>query len=237
MNVGPATARKWRISDDQLTYTFHIRPDAHWSNGDTVTAGDFIYAWRRALMPDFAADYTQLLWCIDGAQAFFKWRQQQIDSYGADGASRGTSAAKRLVDQAMRRFDQTVAVHAVDDRTLIVTLARPTPYFLQLCAFTTFAPVHARSVQEQVSINVDTGMLVQDPYWTRADRLICNGAYVLKRRRFKRDLLMVANDHYWNRAAVGNRSILERIVNDPQMQLLLYEAGEVDWLPSIPTGL
>ncbi len=235
MTVGPATAERWQISDDGLAYTFFLREDAKWSNGDPVKASDFIYAWRRALMPDLAADYTQLFWCIEGAEDFFYWRQQQIEAYAVDKAGQNPDEARRLLDEALERFKETVGVSTPDDHTLVIKLDRPTPYFLELCAFITFSPVHEKTVSNQVSMDPETGTLIQDPYWTRPDRLVCNGPYVLQRRRFQRDLQLVLNEHYWNRAAMGNRSIMELIVRDPQTQLLMYERGEVDWLPSIPS--
>lgn len=80
----PAVAESWSISDDRLTYTFHLRPDAKWSNGDPVTAHDFHYAWRRALLPDTAANYSSLLYAIDGGRDFFAWRAAQTAAYLAD---------------------------------------------------------------------------------------------------------------------------------------------------------
>ena len=235
MAIEPSAADHWTMSEDGLHYTFHLRPDAHWSNGDPLRASDFVYAWRRALMPDLAADYTQLLWCIEGARQFFKWRSDQLKRY-LQSDVHNLESAQRLLDEAYLRFEQTVGVLAVDEKTLVVHLARPTPYFLGLCAFATFMPVHADSVDRQVSLNVDTGMLIQDPYWIKPDRLICSGPYVLAARRFKRDLLLNRNPYYWNRQVMANDSILERIVGYPQTQLLMYEGGEVDWLPDIPSS-
>ncbi|NJL32501.1 MAG: hypothetical protein HC898_13290 [Phycisphaerales bacterium] len=60
LKIGPAVASHWSVSDDGLTYTFHLRPDARFSNGDPVTADDFRFSWMRAMMPDSAADYAQL---------------------------------------------------------------------------------------------------------------------------------------------------------------------------------
>ena len=233
MAVEPAVAETWQVSDDGRTYTFNLRPDARWHNGDAVTAGGFIYAWRRALLPDMAADYSQLLWRIEGAEAFFNWRADQLGQYAV--GQKNLAEAEKLLEQAYRRFEQTVGLHAPNDHTLVVTLAQPVPYFLQLCAFVTFMPVHQVSVEPQTSLDIESGRLIQDPYWTRPQHLICNGPYYLKRRRFKRDLLLDANPHYWNQAAVTSSAILERIVANPGNALLLYEAGQIDWLPDIPS--
>ena len=235
MTPEPGAAQRWTVSADERTYTFYLREDAVWSSGDPVTADDFIFAWRRALMPDFAADYTQLLWCIRGAKDFFHFRQQQLVAYSKL-TEPSREQAQESITQAEAHFTETVGLHAPDSRTLVVELERPTHYFLSLCAFATFMPVHKVSVQSQISVNADTGRMIQDPYWTRPDRIICNGPFVLARRRFKRDLLLTQNPLYWNRDAVGVTSILELIVSEPQTALLMYDAGQVDWLPDLPAA-
>ena len=236
MDIEPAAAERWQISEDGLTYTFFIRPNSQWSNADPLRADDFVYAWRRALMPDLASDYSQLLWTIEGAESFFRWREEQLADYAQDDSKQSIETAQAYLDRAHQRFEEMVEVGTLDERTLRVKLARRVPYFLQLCAFATFMPVHRSTVESQTSLHVETGRLIQDPYWTRPDRLVCNGPYRLARRRFKRDLFMVANEHHWNRAALGTTRIHERIIANPSTALLLYEAGKVDWLPDIPSA-
>ena len=211
----PAVANQWHISNDRLTYTFKLRPDARWSNGDPVTAQDFIYAWQRAMLPDLAADYTQLLFCIKGAQAFFHWRNQQLTQFAQNDSTTQTQTAQQLWDKTQKHFTETVGLAAPNDQTLVVQLAQPTPYFLQLCAFATLMPVHRNSLEKLTSIHTQTGMLVQDPSWTKPQNLISNGPYTLKQWKFKRHLLLTANDHYWDRQSMQNNSILELIVEKP----------------------
>src|SRR5688572_19157420 len=78
LSIEPAASELPHVSDDQLTYTFAIKPEAKWSNGDPVTAQDFVYSWKRLIFPDTAADYSNLFFVIEGAAEFFKWRQNQI---------------------------------------------------------------------------------------------------------------------------------------------------------------
>lgn len=232
--VRPAVAERWEVSGDALTYTFHLRPEARWSNGDPVLAEHFVHAWRRALLPGTAADYTQLLFCIDGAEAFFAWRSAQLES-AVTGA--GHDERLRQWGQAEARFAETVGLKAPDGHTLVVRLARPTPYFLQLVGFVTFMPVHVPSLEAVTTIHPGTGMVQPDAtYFADPQRLVTNGPYVLARRRFKRDLLLVANERYRDRALMRNRSILEKIVSDPQTALLDYEQGGSHWLPGLPTA-
>ncbi|MCK9857978.1 peptide ABC transporter substrate-binding protein [Paenibacillus sp. ATY16] len=136
--VEPAVAKEWKISDDGKTYTFTIRDDAKWSNGDPVTAGDFEYAWKRALDPNLkpaASAYAYQLYYIKNAEAY---------NTAADGVKA-----------------DDVGVKAVDDHTLQVELNSPTPYFLGLMSFTVFYPVH-KSVKENEQWATDVSTLVSN---------------------------------------------------------------------------
>ncbi len=113
-----AAAENYIISDDLLTYTFTLR-DAQWSNGDKVTAQDFEYAWKWALNPENASEYSTILYPIKGAEAY---------NTGA-----GTA--------------EEVGVKAIDEKTLEVTLNDPTPYFLELTAFKTFFPINKANAE------------------------------------------------------------------------------------------
>jgi len=100
----PAGAESVDVSDDKLTYTFHLRKDAKWSDGKPVTAADYKYAWLRALDPAVASEYSFQLYYIKGGQDFFE--------------GKGTK--------------ENVGLEAVDDFTFKVTLRAPTAYFLDL---------------------------------------------------------------------------------------------------------
>ena len=233
LQIGPAVASHWSVSSDGLTYTFHLRPEASFSNGEPVTAEDFRFAWMRAMMPDSAADYAQLFFVIQGARDFFAYRQQQLNDFSP---SSRVGSSQALLQQAMLFFDQRVGVQAPDEHTLVVRLENPCSYFLELVGFITFVPVHRRSIEAQMMLDERTGLWTLDPMWTRPGRVVGNGPYVLERRRFKRDLLLTANPHYWNRHAMANQSILMQIVSDPGAAMLAYQRGDVNWLPDIPTA-
>ncbi len=109
-------AKDHKISDDNLTYTFTLRDDIKWSNGDPVTAYDFEYAWKRALDPDMASDYAHQLYYLKGGEAY--------------------NSGEGSVDD--------VQVKALDDKTLECTLEAPTAYFLELTAFFTLYPVNKK---------------------------------------------------------------------------------------------
>ena len=107
-NVTPGVAESWTVSDDGLVYTFKLRANAKWSNGDPVTADDFVYSFRRVEDPKEAAGYAYILYPIKNAEA--------INTAKADNPM--------APDQ--------LGMKAVDAKTLEITLERPTPYFLQL---------------------------------------------------------------------------------------------------------
>lgn len=230
MEIEPAAAASWEVSDDGKTYTFHLRKDGRWSNGDPVTSHDFLYAWRRALLPEFAANYVQLFFCIQGAKAFYDWRTGQLAAPASEGRYQDT----------LDEFSKRVGIRTPDDHTLVVTLEQPTPYFLQLCAFATYMPVHAASVGKLESAAVVDGVLTQSEavsnYWSDPQQLVSNGPYKLVRRRFKRDVLVHASDTYFDRDKVANGGWHEIINDNPQTQLIDYRNGKLDWLPDVPTA-
>ncbi|MBU5427880.1 peptide ABC transporter substrate-binding protein [Tissierella pigra] len=119
LKVVPGMAEEYMISDDSLTYTFTLRDDIKWSNGDSVTAHDFEFAWKRALDPELASDYAHQLYYIKGGEAY--------------------NTGEGTVDD--------VLVKALDDKTLEVTLEAPTAYFLELTAFYTLYPVNKKVVE------------------------------------------------------------------------------------------
>ncbi len=110
------------ISEDGLVYTFTIR-DAKWSNGDAVTAGDFEFAWKRAMNPDTASEYGPYMM--------------------AGVLKNATEISEGSVD-----FNE-LGVKALDEKTLEVTLEKPVPYFLSLMAFGTYLPLNEKFVTEQ----------------------------------------------------------------------------------------
>lgn len=117
----PGVAERWDISADGLTYTFLLRTNARWSNGEPVTARDFLASFRRVLTPSFGADYADMLHVVQGAEAYH--RGQMAD------------------------FAQ-VGFAAPEDRTLIITLEHPMPHFLSLLSHPVWFPVHLPTLEK-----------------------------------------------------------------------------------------
>lgn len=220
----PGAARSVDVSPDKRTYTFRLRPDARWSNGDPVTAHDFQFAWRRML--ESPGEYSYLLFYIQGAEAY-------MTEY-AKGPAAGAAAAGGAAGGA--DFN-TVGIEAPDPHTLKVTLNDPVAFFLDLVAFPTFLPLHKPSMEKFAQRNTTTGRVTYDQKFTRPPDLVTNGPFVLRRWEFKRRLLLERNPHYWDAGNVRSNTIEMVVVEDPLTQLLRYESGTVDWVASVPTEI
>ncbi|WP_028307754.1 peptide ABC transporter substrate-binding protein [Desulfitibacter alkalitolerans] len=119
----PAMATHWEISEDKSTYTFYIREEAKWSNGEPVTAHDFEFAWKRVLDPEYASRYAYQLYYIVNAFEYNNLENTNVTD------------------------PDLVGVTALDEHTLKVVLNAPAPQFLGLTAFPTYFPVHRETVE------------------------------------------------------------------------------------------
>lgn len=244
LEVEPAAAESWTISDDGRVYTFTLRDDAKWSNGDPLRADDFVAGWRRALLPDSAADYSKKLFVIEGARDFFDWRAEQLEQYaeirgqaGGEAGDTARDAADTMWMLTLTEFAERVGIEAVDDRTLRVTLAEPVPYFLQSLALPVFSPIHAGTLSEISRTDAGTGMRETDAgYFVDPGRLLTNGPYRIAGRSLRQWLYMEANEHYHSLEAVGPDSIREDIIGDVAAAEQVFSSGDADWFVSVPSA-
>lgn len=116
----PGVAERWEANEDKSVWTFYLRPDAAWSNGDPVTASDFVYSYERILTPALGAQYAEALYPMKNAREFHKG---QITDFSE------------------------VGVKALDDRILEITLVGPTAYFLNLLKHYSWYPVHPATIE------------------------------------------------------------------------------------------
>jgi oligopeptide transport system substrate-binding protein len=117
----PGVATHWEVSEDGKTYVFHLRPDAKWSNGDPVTAEDFVFSFRRILSPKLAAEYAYMLHILKNAKAYNEGRLDDPSAIG---------------------------VRAADAHTLVIELENPAPYFLGMLNHHSYYPVHAATLRK-----------------------------------------------------------------------------------------
>ncbi len=218
------------VSDDGRVYTFKLRSDARWSNGDAVTAGDFHFAWKRAMTPDFAAIYTGLFHVIRGAKDAWDWREAQLASF-PDG---GKTAEQAWAEYELY-FKENVGIEVVDDLTLRVTLAQPTAYFTELCAFGSLSPNHEKSVRDAITLDAKTGRaMLNTRVFTEPGRLVSNGPYMLGEWLARRRMVLDQNPHYWGRDAMANVRVVQSVVQDNgPLAMAQYLDGEHDWVPVV----
>ena len=133
------------ISDDQLVYTFHLREDGMWSNGDPVTAGDFAFAWQQALNPAVAADYAYFLYFIKNAEAYYNYQGYAADPEAWEEAN---AELEEPQDPPAEVKWEDVGIKVIDDLTLEVTLENPIPYAPFMFAFGTLAPINQAFYEE-----------------------------------------------------------------------------------------
>ena len=150
--VAPGVAASWSVSEDGLSYRFELRPDARWSNGDPVVAGDFVAAWRRLVDPATASQYAQLLEPVGQATRIVA----------------GDLPADRL------------AVEARGEDVLLVRLERPTPYFPALLSHPATFPVHRPTLAARGSTFARPGTVVTNGAYVPVEWQV--GAYVRAER-------------------------------------------------------
>ena len=214
----PGVAASWDISEDGRTITFHINPEAKWSNGDPMTAADYVWSWKRLLSPAMGAEYNYMLFPVKNAKAF---------------------ATGKITD-----FDE-VGVKALDDLTLQVTLSERTPYFIQLMDhYSTFA-VHRPTLEKfgkatdrftpwtRVENMVSNGVFrlkdwalnrrieleKSDTYWDR-DKVRLNGVvyYPTENVVSEERMFRVGQLHYTQSVPLGKIPVYREMANSPYVQ-------------------
>jgi oligopeptide transport system substrate-binding protein len=186
--IALAGAESIDISDDRLTYTFHLR-DTKWSDGTPVTAYDYETSWKQILDPRFPAANAHLFYPIKEAAA----------------AKKGRCAL------------EDVGIHSRDNKTLIVELENPTPYFLELTAFCVFFPVN-RSIDRKF------------PDWAyHSDaRFVSNGPFKMSSWKHREELVFDKNPEYWQADQITLNTIKLSMISDEMTALHMYEHGELD---------
>ena len=193
--VIPGVAESWTISDDGLVYTFTLREDARWSNGDPVTAEDFVFSYRRILDPATGGKYANILYPIANAEAVNKGEAEP----------------------------ETIGVRAVDQRTVEITLASATPYFVELLTHQTSLPVHPASVEAH-------GMA-----FTRPENMVSNGAYALVEWVPNAHIKVAKNEHFHDAENVQIDHVYFYPTEDRSAALRRFMAGELHSNSDVPT--
>ncbi|MBW5396155.1 peptide ABC transporter substrate-binding protein [Brachyspira pilosicoli] len=192
--VGGA-AESWDISEDGLTYTFHLRTNGKWSDGTPLTSKDFVYAWKRAVDPKTASEYSYQFEPVKNAMAI--------------------NSSKMELD--------TLGIKAIDDYTLEVTLEKPTAYFLELTAFTTFYPIREDIIEKYGNS------------WTiNPESYIGNGSYVMIERNIDNNIVMVKNTNYWDYENLVPEKITFVLMDNPTASVAGIKEGSLHFSDRVP---
>jgi oligopeptide transport system substrate-binding protein len=212
-NVVAGVAESWDISDDKTVYTFHLNKNAKWSNGDPVTAEDFIFSWERVLNPEVAAPLGSNLFFIKNGAAY----------------NEGT----------VKDFNE-VGIKAPDSQTLEITLERPTSFFLELTSFFTLLPINKKVAEANDKWATDAKTFVSNgPFqlkeWKHDQELVMvpNENYwakeVVKLDELKWVMVNDQNTEYGMYKS-GEIAVAEQIPNSIKSQLI--QSGDAEKLPS-----
>ena len=188
-------AEKWEVSDDGLTYTFHLRDGLKWSDGSDLTAEDFVYSWQRVCDPNVAAPYAStVLGMVEG------------------------------FDEAAAGDIEKLGVEAKDDKTFVVHLANPCPYFESIAAFATLNPVQKATIDAN-----------GDAWATAADTYISNGPFYVTEWVPGSYVLMKKNPNYWEADSIKLDGIKFNLIEDANAAYSAYQTGECQMIKDVPT--
>lgn len=184
----PAMADHWTVSKDGLVYTFFLKNGIKWSDGVDVKAQDFEYAWKRVLSPETASKYADPLFYIKNAKDFNKG------------------------------LTKDVGIKVLDEKTLQITLERPTSFFPSLVAIQPFFPARKDIIEKY-----------GDSWSQNAVSYIGNGPFVLRAWNHNQDILMVKNENYYEKDKVKISTVDWKMVDDDTAALNAFDAGEIDF--------
>lgn len=196
--TAPGQAESWEkvVNDDgTVTYTFTMREGIKWSDGKDVTAGDFEYSWKRLANPDTAADYCYMIDMVKGYAEV------------ADGSA----------------DPDTLAIKAIDDKTLEIVLSYDCPYFEEIMAFPATFPVRQDLAEGNDEWTYDVATYVG------------NGPYKMKEWSHNAYILAEKNDNYYDYANLGPDTIRFTLLDDANAILAAYKSGELDFIEELPT--
>lgn len=190
----PGVAERWDTSADGLTWRFELRENARWSNGEAVTAGDFVAGMRRALDPETESASAGLLAPLLNARGVM---------------------TRRLAPEEL-------GVEAPDDRTLVIRLAAPTPWLLDLLTHPVSSPLYRPGLEEHGN------------EFARAGRLVSNGPFYLSEWQPHVQVTLARNHNYWDRPKVAIDRVVYYAIENQDVELERYKAGELHWTADVP---
>ena len=201
-NITYGVAKSEEVSEDGLTHTYKLRKDVKWTNGDPVTAHDFIYAWHRIFRKKGSYYYM----FADGI----------ANIQGAQELSNKIDAGEELTDADL----DTMAVKALDDYTLEIKTKIRVSFFDELMAFPCFFPINEKFAEKQ-----------GDSYGKSAKSVLGNGAFVMTNWEPGSIAEFKKNEDYYEAKTVKIEKLVMKLVQDPKVAAQSFMAGETDYAP------
>jgi oligopeptide transport system substrate-binding protein len=228
MGPYPGLAEKWEANDNFTQFTFHLRQNAHFSNGDPITADDFVWSLHRGLDPKLAAEYAYIAYPILYAEgynsggSFVRDRASgKFDLDRATGTRRfvGPDAKPEPGKELIPIGAEDVGVEAMDPLTVKYTLTQPSPYFLGMMAHQFFMVVHRKTIEKYGNAN-----------WVLPKNIVTSGPFHLTEWVPYDRVVAVKDPMYWDAARVQLEKISFYPAEDTTTMMNLYKAGAVDAL-------
>ncbi len=210
--AAPGVAESWTTSEDGLTYTFKLREDAKWNNGDPVTANDFVFAWNQLFNTANGADYAST-WAVmfEGAEELMTASVPLDD--------KATDAQKAAREEAILSAQANAGWKALDERTLEVKFTGPYPYVLSVLAFYNLAPINEKLYNEYGG---------RDGYAKDATKMAYNGPYTMTEWVHEDHLVLEKNPTYYDAANIKIDKINCRMIKTTDAALNEFENGTID---------
>ncbi len=249
----PAIAERWETNADSTEFTFYLRKNAEWSNGEPITARDFVYTMRRGLDPELASRGAGQAYYIKNAKAFNEGavfvQNAETGEFLNDAEAEASvptrltlpesekkraalleKNAKLAAEVAGKTFvpvkAEDLGVEAVDDFTVKISLSQPVPFFIKILPYNLFRFVPQKTI-EQFGAK-----------WTQPENIVTSGAFKLKEWSPYDQIVVEKNPNYWDSANVRLERISFYPVEEQGTMMNLYKAGAIDatYNRSVPRG-
>ncbi|HYF77111.1 MAG TPA: peptide ABC transporter substrate-binding protein [Symbiobacteriaceae bacterium] len=208
-----------KVTNDGKTYTFTLRDNLKWSNGDPITAEDFIYSWKKALDPRVASEYAYQLHYIVGAKEMNEVALNKVDAKGEEVKGADGKPVPRDDKEIGADFDKAAAnfgAKATDAKTIVINLVAPTPYFANLTAFHTLYPVHKKTYEAAPND------------WFRKTDMVTSGPFKMVSWNAKDRIIVEKNPNYWDAANVKPAKIEYYLIEQDSTAITMFESGQLD---------
>jgi oligopeptide transport system substrate-binding protein len=211
-DVQPGAARSWDVSSDGLTYTFHLRTNATWSDGKPVTARDWVYGYKRLLNPALAAGY---------ADPFFD---------GTIAGAAGYGSVDPKAPAAINKFLDGLGLSAPDDHTFVVKLAQPSGYFKWVASLWVATPIRQDVVEQAAGGAFPSSDATRAEMWVSDARtIIGNGPFKVSEIAPKDHVTLVPNNGFYG-GAPRLQKLVYSFIPDAGTAFARYRTGDLDML-------